>query len=151
MSFKHSRLYYYLIYTELRNTDYMFRPLKCHFQVNIDDIIDNMIYSLTAIGQPPGGSSTVHICTKTINRTTQNKQQIEQHKNQEECGPCPVFAGFTLAFALKLREKHGKTYNNIKYITYIHIKIVTSNKRVQNFGDKIFSKVTILKLGKEIR
>jgi microcystin-dependent protein len=26
----------------------------------------------------------------------------------EECGPCPVFAGFTLAFALQLRKKHGK-------------------------------------------
>jgi hypothetical protein len=27
----------------------------------------------------------------------------------EECGPCPVFARFTLAFALQLRKKHGKT------------------------------------------
>jgi hypothetical protein len=27
----------------------------------------------------------------------------------EECGPCPVFASLTLAFALKLRKKHGKT------------------------------------------
>jgi hypothetical protein len=27
----------------------------------------------------------------------------------EECGPCPVFAGFTLAFALQLRKKHEKT------------------------------------------
>jgi hypothetical protein len=26
----------------------------------------------------------------------------------EECGPCPVFAGFTLEFALQLRKKHGK-------------------------------------------
>jgi hypothetical protein len=45
-----------------------------------------MIY-LTAIGYPPGGSSTVHIYTQTIQRTTQNKQlhkttqkYIEQHK-----------------------------------------------------------------------
>jgi len=29
-----------------------------------------MIYLLTAIGLTPGGSSTVHICTKTIHRTT---------------------------------------------------------------------------------
>jgi len=29
------------------------------------------IYSLTAIGLTPGGSSTVHICTQTIHRTTQ--------------------------------------------------------------------------------
>jgi histone-lysine N-methyltransferase SETMAR len=26
-----------------------------------------------------------------------------------ECGPCLVFASFTLAFALQLRKKHGKT------------------------------------------
>jgi hypothetical protein len=27
----------------------------------------------------------------------------------EECGPCPVLASYTLAFALQLRKKHGKT------------------------------------------
>jgi hypothetical protein len=27
----------------------------------------------------------------------------------EECGPCPVFASFTLAFVLQLRKKHEKT------------------------------------------
>jgi hypothetical protein len=27
----------------------------------------------------------------------------------EECGPCPVFVSFTLAFALQLRKRHGKT------------------------------------------
>ena len=32
----------------------------------------------------------------------------------EECGPCPVFASFSLAFALKLREKHGKTSVRLK-------------------------------------
>jgi hypothetical protein len=66
-----------------------------------------MIY-LTAIGFQPGGSSAVHIYTQTLHRTTQNKQYIEQHKYLEDCGPCPVFAGFTLAFALQLRKKHGK-------------------------------------------
>jgi len=45
----------------------------------------------------------VHIYTQTIHRTT--KIQI----NVEECGPCPVFASFTLAFALQLRKKRGKT------------------------------------------
>jgi hypothetical protein len=40
-----------------------------------------MIYLLTAIGLPPGGSSIVHIYTQTIHRTTQNKQYIEQYKN----------------------------------------------------------------------
>ena len=61
------------------------------------------IYLLTATGLTPGGSSTVHICTQTIHRTTQITT------NLEECGPCPVFASFTLAFASQLRKKHGKT------------------------------------------
>jgi len=26
-----------------------------------------------------------------------------------ECGPCPLFARYTLAFALQLRKKHAKT------------------------------------------
>jgi hypothetical protein len=56
---------------------------------------------LTAIGLTPGGSSTVHIYTQTIHRTTQ--------LIWEECGPCPLSASYTLAFALQLRKKHGKT------------------------------------------
>jgi len=63
----------------------------------------DMICLLTAIGLPPGGSSTVHIYTQTIYRTTQIKT------NLEGCGPCPVFASFTLAFALQLGKKYGKT------------------------------------------
>jgi hypothetical protein len=67
---------------------------------------------LTAIGLTPGGSSTVHIYT--------HKKYIEQHNrhktthrktqftNLEECGPCPDFVKYTLAFALQLRKKHGK-------------------------------------------
>jgi len=31
----------------------------------------------------------------------------------EECGPCPAFAGYTLAFALQLRKKHGKTSGRV--------------------------------------
>jgi hypothetical protein len=76
----------------------------------------DMIYLLTAIGLPPAGSSTVHIYTQAVHRTTQNKQYIEQHNNfenntkiLEECGPCPDLARYTLAFALQLRKKHGKT------------------------------------------
>jgi uncharacterized protein HemX len=94
------------------------------------------LYLLTAIGLTPGGISTVHIYTqtihrttkknkqyieqhkkqyieqhkKTIHRTTQKKQYIEQHKNKlEQCGSCPVLVTYTLAFALQLRKKHGKT------------------------------------------
>jgi archaellin len=59
----------------------------------------------------------VHIYTQALHRTTQIT--TEQHKsnirttqiqtNAVECGPCPVFASFTLAFALQLRKKQGKT------------------------------------------
>jgi len=43
--------------------------------------IDILIYLLIAIGLSPGGSSTVHIYTQTVHRTTQNKRYIEQHNN----------------------------------------------------------------------
>jgi hypothetical protein len=78
-------------------------------KLNIYDIWYDMIYLLTAIGLPPGGNSTVHIYTQTIHRTTQNKQYVEQQKVLEECGPCPVLESCTLAFALQLRKKYGKT------------------------------------------
>ena len=71
-----------------------------------------MIYLLTAIGLIPGGSSTVLIYTQTLHKTTQSTQTIHrttQLTNWEECGSCPVFASYTLAFALQLRKKHGKT------------------------------------------
>jgi len=69
----------------------------------------DIIYLLTAIGLSPSGSSTVHIYTQTIHRND-TKQTIHSTTQQlEECGPCPVLASYTLAFALQLRKKHGKT------------------------------------------
>jgi hypothetical protein len=62
--------------------------------------VSDKTYLLTAIGLTPGGSSTVHIYTQIIHRTAQ--------LIWEECGPSPVFANYTLAFALQLRKKHGK-------------------------------------------
>jgi archaellin len=49
--------------------------------------------------------------------TFTHKQYIEQHNNRttqitanvEERGTCPVFANFTLAFALQLRKNQGRT------------------------------------------
>jgi hypothetical protein len=38
----------------------------------------DMIYLLTVIGLSPGGSSTVHIDTQTIHRTTQSTQKIHR-------------------------------------------------------------------------
>jgi len=73
---------------------------------------------LTAIGLTPDGSSTVHNIAKTIYRTTQLTTLVGRFSgiriqsgqtNWEDCGPCPVFASYTLAFTLQLRKKHRKT------------------------------------------
>jgi hypothetical protein len=66
-----------------------------------------MIYSLTAIGLSPGGSSIEHIYTQKKNKKTHKTTQLTT--NWEECGPCPVLASYMLAFALQLRKKEGKT------------------------------------------
>ena len=76
-----------------------------------------LIY-LIAIRLAPGGSSKVHIYTKIIHRTTQLTTLVGRlsvfrtksgQTNLEECGPCPVFASFTLALLLQLWKRHGKT------------------------------------------
>ena len=70
-----------------------------------------MIY-LYAIGLTPGGSSTVHIYAQTVHRTKQSTQTINrktQFTNYKECGPCPVFARYTLVCALQMRKKQGET------------------------------------------
>jgi hypothetical protein len=74
-----------------------------------------LIYLATAVGLTPGGSTAVHIYAQTYieqhnyNKTTQITNKTIQITNLEKCWPCPVFASFTLAFALQLRKKHGKT------------------------------------------
>jgi uncharacterized integral membrane protein len=70
-----------------------------------------LIYLLTALGLTPGGNSTVHIYTQTIHRTTQltTHRTTQLTTTWEECGPCSVFAIYTVAFALQPRKRHGKT------------------------------------------
>jgi hypothetical protein len=40
-------------------------------------------------------------------------RERKKHKNKKKilgkCGPCSVFARYTLAFALQMRKRHGKT------------------------------------------
>jgi len=69
-----------------------------------------MIY-LTAVGLPPYGSSTVHIYTQTIHRTTQHKQYIEQHISliRKSADHAPSLRGIPWHLPYKLRKKHGKT------------------------------------------
>jgi hypothetical protein len=45
-----------------------------------------------------------------VHHTFTYKQYTEYRERKiEKCGPCLVFANYTLAFALRLRKKHGKT------------------------------------------
>jgi len=52
-----------------------------------------------------------HYKTHTNNtyNDTNNNQTTQITTNVEECGPCPVFASFTLVYALQRRKKHRKT------------------------------------------
>ena len=50
----------------------------------------------------------------------------------EECGPCPVFASFTLAFALQLRKKQGKTSVRVRKTS---VRVQYASVRVQYDDD----------------
>jgi hypothetical protein len=68
-----------------------------------------MIYLLTAIGLPAGGSSTVHSYTQTVHRTTQNKQYIKQHKNVGTVRAVLRLGELYLGICLTTEEKARKT------------------------------------------
>jgi hypothetical protein len=63
----------------------------------------------------PGGRTHLHTnntqnnTNNNQNNTNNNIRTTQIQTNVEECGPYPVFARFTLEFALQLRKKHGKT------------------------------------------
>ena len=80
---------------------------SCWLIFIINCMIYDMIYLLTAVGLSPGCSTHLH--TNNTQNNTNNNRTTQIQTNVEECGPCPVFASFTLAFALQLRKKHGKT------------------------------------------
>jgi len=67
-----------------------------------------MIYLLTAIGLSPGGSSTVHIYTQTIHRTTQNKQYTEQQKDLGRVRAVPRVCELYPGICLTTEEKARK-------------------------------------------
>jgi len=66
----------------------------------------------------PGGSSTVHIYTQTVHRTTQ--------LIRDERGPCPVFTSYTLAFALHMRKTHAQNLSQGTDKSIKHIKCTGS-------------------------
>ena len=79
-----------------------------------------MIYLLTAIGLPPGGSCTVHIYTQTVHRTTQNKQYIEQHKNFGRVRAVPRLGELYPGNYLTTEEKARKTLSQGSRTIRIH-------------------------------
>jgi hypothetical protein len=59
---------------------------------------------------------------RITNKTTQIINKTTQITNLEECWLCPVFVNYTLAFALQLMKKHGKTSVRVaEEIQRIHI------------------------------
>ena len=83
-----------------------------------------LIYLLSAFGLKPFGSSTVPIYTQTIHRTTQ--------LIWEECGPCHVFASYTLAFALQLWKKHVKPCQGSRSVPVGTMKTEYTEQSMQN-------------------
>jgi len=85
-------------------------------------------------------------CSWVVTRwqyTFTHKQYREKHNirttqitnNVEECGPCPVFASFTLAFALQLRKKHGKTSVRVRK-TSVSIAGFAESKNINHLKTK---------------
>jgi len=79
-----------------------------------------MIYLLTAVGLTPGGSSTVHIYTQTIHRTTQNKQYIEEHKNSGRGRAVPRLGELYPGICLTTEEKARKNLSQGSRTIRIH-------------------------------
>jgi hypothetical protein len=82
-----------------------------------------MIYDiyLIAIGLPPCGSSTVHIYTQTIHRTTKkNKQYIEQHKNFGRVRAVPRLCELYPGICLTTEEKAWKNLSQGSQTIRIH-------------------------------
>jgi hypothetical protein len=85
-----------------------------------------MMYLLTAIGLPAGGSCTVHTYTQTIHRTTQNKQYIEQHKNFGEVRAVPRLGELYPGIGLTTEEKAWKNlsiFQNFDKALCLHLTV----------------------------
>ena len=80
-----------------------------HYLINgsiFDTDIDIFVYCNWVVTRWQQYSTHLH----TNNTQNDTKQTIHRTTQQlEGCGPCPVLASCTLAFALQQRKKHGKT------------------------------------------
>jgi hypothetical protein len=99
---------------------------------SVIDMIRYDIY-LTAIGLTPGGSSTSHIRltpggSNTAHIYTQTVHIILRKKNWE-VRAVPRLANYTLAFALQLTKKHGKT--SVRVVQYKNNEAQYKNNEAQ--------------------
>jgi len=96
-----------------------------------------MLYLLTAIGLSPDGSSTVHIYTQTIHRTTQNKQYVEQHKifGRVRAVPrlCELYPGICLTTEEKARKNLSRCSRRVPAGT---MKIHKHTMRIHRHNNK---------------
>jgi hypothetical protein len=77
---------------------------------------NSRLKGLTAICLSPRGSTHLHT-NNTQNNTNNNIRTTQIQTNVVECGPCLVFASFTLALVLQLRKKQGKTSVRVRKIS----------------------------------
>jgi RNase P subunit RPR2 len=99
----------------------------------------------------PGGSSTAHIYThNTQNTDYATYITIKNKIKNGKCRPCPVFASYTLAFALQLRKKHGKT--SVRVVAKcpdILVAYSSTHLHTNNTQNGTYIIIRILKLTKE--
>ena len=97
-----------------------------------------MIYLLTATGLTPGGSSTVHIYTKTTHRTTQNTQHIGQHKHFGRVGAVPRLCGFYPGICSTAEEQARKNLSQgSRRVPVGTMKIHKHTVRIHRHSNKI--------------
>jgi hypothetical protein len=68
----------------------------------------------------PSGSSTIHIYTQTIHRTSQGKQYIEQHKHFGRVRTVPRLGEFYPGICLTTEEKARKNLSQGSRTIRIH-------------------------------
>jgi hypothetical protein len=82
----------------------------------------------------PGGSTHLH--TNNTQNNTNNNRTTQITTNVEKCGSCSVFASFTLAIALQLRKKQGKTSVRVRKTS---VRLSKTSVREKNLREKYLS------------
>jgi hypothetical protein len=92
-------------------------------------------------------------CTFTHKQYTEYRERnIHNNKKIGKFGPCPVFASYTLAFALQLRKKHVKTSVRVvakwpdipvAVVQYTFTKNSTQNNSMRQKGTSITIRILI--------